>query len=461
MNVLFVYTNIDGYHTQCYSFGLASIVSVTKAKGHSVKVETLTKKKNYQKVLDTVASFKPRIIGFTSVSSQFSFVKELSAMVKEKFPEVITVCGGVHATISPECITEAKGLDAIFVGESENSFVEFLNKVEKKEDYRGVDNLAYAEKGAVKMNKLKPLLADLDGLPYTDKEICPYGDTIKRTGYAPFYFSRGCPYLCSYCSNHKIANRYGLERNTPRYRSVESSIREIEEAKGKFDIKTVWIQDDIFGVDKRWRNEFCAEYKKRIKTKFICLLRVNVVDEEFMRLLKDAGCFRVFIGIESGNEFVRKDIMNRHMTNEQIVKAFAAAHKYGLETVAINMIGLPGETEEMLQDTIKLNRGIAPTITSVNIFYPYKGTKLGDQCFEKGLVDEGLYSDFSKERRETVLNFPGDYRKRLEYYYNNWEVLVYPRDYKRHFLRFLRKTFAWRCAFKLKRVIAAGFNLRA
>lgn len=453
MNILFIYTNITGYHAGTYAFGLASIVSVTRASGHNTKLLMVKDKECFPKILERIADFKPRVIGFTSVSSQFSFVKEIAAIIKEKFPDIITVCGGVHQTIYPNCILEAKSLDAIFVGESENSFIEFLQKIEKNENYRTTDNLAYAQNGIVKINKLKPFITNLDSLPYPDKEIYPYADTLKATGHAPFLFSRGCPYLCSYCSNSGIANRYGMERNISRYRSVESSISEIEQTIERFDTKSIWIQDEIFGLDKKWRFEFCMEYKRRIKIKFICLLRINVIDEEFIRLLKDSGCSRILIGLESGNDFVRREIMNRYMTNEQIIKAFDLVHKYGIENIAINMIGLPGETEEMVWDTIKLNRRINPSRSAVNIFYPYKGTKIGDSCFEKGLVNESIYSGFSNERRETVLNFPEDYKKRLLYYYENWESFVYPHNYGKRLLQFLKKTVIWGYLRKLKRFI--------
>lgn len=453
MNVLFLYTNINGFHTDCYAFGLASIVSVTRSNGYSAKVIVVKNRECYLKILETIEVFNPRVVGFTSVSSQFIFVKEIAALIKKKFPEIIIVCGGIHPTINPNCVLDTEHLDTLFIGESENSFIELLDKIRQGKCYKDVDNLAYAQNGTVKINKLKPLITDLDSLPYPDKEVYPYEDTLRETGYAPFFFSRGCPYLCSYCSNHMIAKRYGLERNSPRYRSVESSILEIEKTIRKFNVRTVWILDDIFGLDKKWRSAFCAEYKKRIKKKFICLLRVNVIDGEFMRMLKDAGCLRIFIGLESGNEFIRADVMNRHMTNEQILNAFDIAHKSGLQTNAINMIGLPGETEEMVWDTIKLNRRIKPTMSCVSIFYPYKGTNLGNYCFEKGLVNESMYSSFSNERRESVLNFPQDYKWKLIYFRENWERFVYPRDFKKKLLWFMRKTFIWEHLRKIKRSI--------
>lgn len=439
MKVLFVYTNINGFHSDCYSFGLASIVSMARLGGHEARVIIAGTRTAYSKVLAEIAAFKPRMVGFSSVSSQFSFVKEIAFLIKSKYPDIVAVCGGVHPTINPNCVLECESLDAIFVGESENSFLEFLKKLDNGEPYKDTDNLAYAQDSKLVINKLKPLIQNLNSLPYPDKDIYPFREILKITGYAPFGFSRGCPYSCTYCSNHAIAKTYGIPRNLPRYRSVESSINEIEEAMRKFSIKIVFINEDIFGLDRAWRDEFCRQYKKRIRTKFLCFLRANLVDEDLIRQLKDAGCYRVSMGLESGNEYVRNKIMNRQMSNEQIIRAVDLAKKYNLETNTISIIGVPGETEEMLKDTIALNRRIKPSSSGVNVFYPYKGTVLGDYCFEKGLIDRERYDAFSNERRETVLNYPDEYRRKLIYYRENWEALVYPFDLKRHVLRFAKK----------------------
>lgn len=460
MNILFIYTNIDGFHTDVYSFGLASIVSVTKLSGYNAKVVIIEAKEEYSKVYDEISLFKPQLVAFSSVSSQFRFVKEIAGGIKSKFPGIVIICGGVHPTINPTCLLKTDCLDGIFVGESEKSFVEFLKKLENGESYKDVDNFGYVENGKVVVNKLKSLIADLDSLPYPDREIYPFGKILNSVGYATFMFSRGCPYLCSYCSNHAIAKTYNLHRNNPRYRGVDSSIGEIQEVVNKFPVRQISIIDDIFGLNRKWRREFCEKYKERIGIKFNCLLRPDIIDEEFIDLLKYAGCYRISIGVESGNEYVRNKIMNRQLSNEQIIRAFDIVHKFGIETNAINIIGIPGETEEMIWDTIKLNRRIRPTSSGVNIFYPHIGNRLGDYCFEKGLVNEDFYNVFSNERRDTVLNYPEDYRKRLRYYYQKWEVLVYPFDLKKYYVRFkrhlvqlLRGTFIWKYLRGLKQYV--------
>lgn len=424
MKVLFVYTNINGFHENCYSPGLAYIVSSTRNSGHNAKVIIVRSKSDYKLVVDEVITFIPQVIGFTAVASQFGAVKELARLVKDNVENVIAVCGGIHPTTHPECILESDSLDGIFVGESEFAFVEFLHKIENNLPYETSDNFAYARNGKLYINKLKPLISDLNKLPPPDKEIYPYREAIEAAGYAPFFFSRGCPYLCSYCCNHAIAKAYGLSQIKTRYRSAHNSISEIEDALKRFELKRIVIRDDIFGLDREWLKDFCSEYKKRVYKPFTVMSRVDVVDEEYISLLADAGCNRISLAIESGNDYIRNKVMNKNISKKQILTAFELAKRKNIETNAINLIGTPGETEAMILETIKLNRFIKPTESRVNIFYPYRGTSLGDSCFAKGIVDENIYEGFSNERRESVMRYPNKFKKKLIYYYNNWDKLV-------------------------------------
>jgi radical SAM superfamily enzyme YgiQ (UPF0313 family) len=455
MNVLFVYTNIDGTHEDTYSVGVASLVAVTKQHGHEARVIIAKSRDEYSLIYKAIRDFYIDVIAFSAVSSQFRFVNEIAENVKKAYPNRITVCGGVHTTIFPKALLAATGVDIAFVGESEDAFIEFLDCLQEKKDYHHVNNIAYRSGNGIVVNPLNTPIGDLDRLPFPDKTTYPYIDTVAPYGLAPFMFSRGCPFSCTYCSNHAIAKAYGENINRPRYRSPKSSIREIEETLEMFpQIKLVWIMDDIFGLDKKWRKEFCDLYKKRIKVSFDCILRATVVDEEFVKMLKDAGCIRISFGVESGNDYVRNEIMNRRMTNDQIINAFALCNKYGLETNAINIIGTPGETEQMIWDTINLNRLIKPTSSGVNIFYPYKGTKLGDACFENGLVSEEKFKSFSLERRATVLEYPEEFKKKLEYYYNNWDILVYPNDVKRRIKHILmRNKTVWEFLRGIARIV--------
>lgn len=461
MRLLFVYTNINGFHDDTYAFGIASLVAYVRRLGHETKVHIIRTVEELPGLLPVVKDFAPRVVGFTSVSSQFHIVKELALEIKQAQPEILTILGGVHPTIYPECLLEAPGFDGLFCGESELALGEWLQCLEEGRDYRHVNNFVYLDGGKLVRNTLNPLIADLDSLPPPDREVYPYDQTLKATGLAPFMFSRGCPFQCTYCSNHAIAKMYGLPANYTRMRSPEASIQELEDTLRRFPyITELMIGDDIFGQDKAWRKEFLDMYKARIARPFLCLLRVNVVDEEFIRMLAEAGCKRISFGLESGNDYIRNTVMRRNIKRETIVRAFALARAHGIETNAINIIGLPGETEEMIRDTIRLNQEVRPTITCVNIFFPYRGTQLGDRCYAEGLVDLDKVADFSLERRQSVLRFEPEHLQRIQYYYANWRDLVYPHDYSGRFMRALRKSALWAFLRRVKGVLRSAGLVR-
>lgn len=452
MKVLLVITNINGDHEIPYSIGLSSIASYIESRGHEQKIVDVREQEQYGRFLDQVEEYGPDLVGFTSVSSQFSSVKKLAEMVKNRHPEMKVVCGGVHTTIFPESVAECPSLDCVFVGESEYAFADYLDTLEGGGDWRELNNIAYVKGGNVIINKLNPLIQDIGSLPYPDKGYL-FEEAIRVEGTAVFFFSRGCPFQCTYCSNHALAKRYDMKMNKPRFREVDSCIDEILQARRDHDFDRLIIGDDTFGLDKGWRLDFLEKYKHKIDIPFQCLLRANVVEEGFIRQLKGAGCFRISFGVESGNDFIRNEVMKRNLSEKQIVDAFALCRKYGIETVALNIIGVPGETEEMIWDTVRLNRKIRPTLSGVNIFYPYKGTHLGDYCFANELVDEELYNDFSNERRDSVLRFDEGFKTRLRYFHSNWSYLVNPWNVKKrvydyiyrhqtvhHIARFIKRT---------------------
>lgn len=436
MKVLFVITNINGFHEIPYSFGLSSLASYIESKGHVSQIVDIRTPDEYGKLFAAIDEFKPDVVGFTSVSSQFSTVCDLAQQVRDRHEGLRIVCGGVHTTIFPKSVAESSALDCVFVGESEFAFADYLSALETGSDWREVNNLAYMLDGEVVINPLNPLIQDLDVLPHPFKGAL-FEETVRVQGVAIFFFSRGCPYQCTYCSNHAIAACYNMKANKPRYRGVDSCIDEILETIETYSCQKLLIGDDTFGIDRVWRKDFLQKYKQKVDLPFHCLLRANIVDENFIAELKKAGCYRISFGVESGNEYVRNTIMKRNLSEEQIVNAFALCRKYGIETIALNIIGVPGETETMVKDTVRLNRIIKPTGSGVNIFYPYKGTQLGDYCFAEGLVDIDMYYDFSNERRDSVLTFDAAYKAKLRYYQDNWTVLVDPWNLRKRAVHFV------------------------
>ena len=438
MNILFVITNINGTYGDAYSFGLASIASITRDKGFDYDIKVVNKIEDYDALFGVVERKKPKIIGYSTVSSQFMFVKDIASKIRANFHDtIIQVCGGIHPTIYPECILEAEMLDGIFIGEAEYAFSDFLDRLANGMSYRDVKNFAFNNHGTLVKNRLYPIETELEKLPFPERDKYGYDRFIKRDGTAHFLFARGCPYNCSYCCNKAKAQTYNMSMNTPRYRTPESSIEEIKRLLNKVPFRKVCIVDDIFGVDKKWMREFCNKYAKEIGLPLTCLLRVDIVNEEIMEYLKIAGCVHVSCGVESGNDYIRKEIMKRRISEKQILNAYALFKKYKITSNAINIIGVPQESVGTIWETIKLNRKINPTSSGVNIFYPYRGTELGNYCFKNGLVDEDIFSKFNAERRESCLTFTPEFRKQLVYFHRNWQLLVYkhrPLEYFHYYL---------------------------
>jgi len=416
--VLFIYTNINDSHVASIPFGLASIVGFAENLGYKSVVKTCTSVEQFQELCEFARSYAPEVIAFTSVMTQFKYVAALAEQLSAVRPESLIVCGGVHVTLAPESLFEAPGLDCLILGEGEFAFAEFLGCVDSGADYHHIQNLAYRCGGQLVQNALRPRMESLDALPFPGRKHFP-------DPHFSFFFTRGCPFNCSYCSNHALAAVYGLTRNTPRYRTPKSAIQEIEEGLCRRPlVRQLEIFDDTFGIDRHWRDEFLRLYKKRIGLPFRCLINPLVVTRSFAEMLRDAGCYTVSMGVESGNEFMRRKVMRRHMSRDQIVRAFRFISEHGMQTLAWNVIGLPGETVQSLRDTVDLNREIQATNPCCQVFHPYPGTHLGDLCSSQDLLDETLLATNFKERMRSVLKFSDEMHALLIHCVEDFEAIV-------------------------------------
>jgi len=423
-DILFVYTNINGFHSDTYSFGVGYLSSVLKENGFKTALVVVKTKRDYSNVLKAISEYKPKVVGFTAVSSQFVFISDLSRMIKSMH-DCIAVCGGVHPTIFPDCIKYAPYLDGIFRGECESSFLDFTSLVVSGKDHKDVDNFCYLDNGRLVMNKLRPRILNIETLPFPDRDMYDYQSIIDANGgTATIMASRGCPFSCTYCCNHAIARVYGEERNVIRHNSVEKSLAEIDILRSKYRFDKLWYIDDLFVFNRQWLDRFLFEYKKKFSIPFMCQIRPNACSRDMLFNLKDAGCFRIFVAIESANDYIRNTVMKRNITKQQIEDTFVWAKEAGLETLSSNIIGVPGETEETVMEAVDFNRRMNPTAVGINIFSPYEGTVLGDYCHKSGFVrnvDARLFSD----RKQSMLSLPTIKNDTLMRLFDSFNYLVY------------------------------------
>ncbi len=387
MRVLLVYPNIVE-SPKDISIGLGIVATLLKKNNHSVELLDNTFGLSDEEIVEKVKRFDPELVAVTAASNDLERAKEICSLIKKQ-RDILVVCGGYHVTIAPEDILKEECFDVVAIGEAEYSLLKLVGSIENGEIDYSIENLWF--KGHER-NIISELNEDLDELPFADREIFDYQKYINANrGLATFMSSKGCPYLCSYCINKVLIEKYKGKGKFLRFRSVENVLNEIKEVLNKYKVKEIEFYDDTFTLDKKRLKEFCERYEKEIRLPFYVNARVNAVTKEDFILLKKAGCVRVSIGIESGDNVIRNEVLKRNQTDEQIIETFKNAKEVGLKTYAFNMIGIPQENYESILKTIELNRKIQPNYVGVSIFNAYKGTELYEYCERNNLL-QGLSS---------------------------------------------------------------------
>jgi len=383
MKCLFVYRTASLDITD--PMGIMSLIASVKQNGHEADLLLTNLEKD---LFAAVEDYRPDVIGFSLTSGSEDYYLELIRRLRRRV-DFLSVVGGPHPTFFPEFV-ENEEVDVICRGEGDEALVELLDCLRDGRDYSGVRNLWLKKDGRVVRNPMRPLISDLDTLPYPDRASFLKYYAYAHSSVKHFLATRGCPYDCTYCFNHLLKKLYRDEAGDTRYcrlRSVESVIREIEEVRRRYPLKVVYFHDDIFIVNREWLREFSAAYRSRVGLPMICYVRANLVTEEVARLLKEANCVTIAMGVESGNEEIRRRILKRDMSNDQIVGAARLFHQHGISIMTQNMVGLPEESIENAYETIRINVAVKPAYAWVSIFQPYPRTETHAYCLEKGYLN--------------------------------------------------------------------------
>ncbi|NLG50065.1 MAG: radical SAM protein [Chloroflexi bacterium] len=410
MKVLFVYSDISGaerYGARKFYSGLGSLSAVLKAAGHKTALLYLQHELSPDEFAAQVAEHAPDLVGFSATTHQYPYIERYAAHLKALRPGLPLVCGGIHPTLVPEQVVASPAFDAVIVGEGEYPLRDMVERLEQGRDYADVQNVWMQRNGEVVRNPMRPLIADLDELPYVDRELFDYDAMLAANdGWVDILSGRGCPYDCSYCCNPGLKARYkGLGRYV-RFRSVGHVMGELRALKARYPIKTINFQDDTFTLDHRWTLDFCEAYRQEFRYPFWINTRVErILDEDVVRALAGAGCAGIRVGVENGDETLRANVLKRRMSNDEIVAAFDLVHRHGLKAYTCNMIGVPGETPDSIRATIDLNRRLAPEEFQFSVFYPYPMTELYDISVAQGLIKPQT-TVTSYYSRESVLNLP-------------------------------------------------------
>lgn len=340
--------------------GLLYLSSALKKNGYDVEVLDLAEKEN--EIESLLMKSVADLYGITATTPQYSWAKQIKNILNKKDKDVKIMIGGTHASGIPN-ICYDDGFDITIVGEGEAIILDVINRLEE-----GKLSFASIEKAA--------LITNIDTIARPDRDainINEYGYDINGYGKATSLItSRGCPYHCIFCSK-------GVWGDKVRYHSVEYVIAEIKEIKEKYKFNCVQFLDDSFILNMDRAEKMLKEIQK-LKIFWRCYIRSDRVTKELLRLMKDAGCIEVGIGVESASQKIL-DIIRKGEKIEQHTQVVSWCKELGILVNVFLMIGLPGETYETVMETKRWFEKVLPDKFGFNIFYPYVGCEVSRDPF--------------------------------------------------------------------------------
>lgn len=403
--------------------GLAYLAAYVRDKGFSVKIiDVEASVLNWQDFVELVKKGNPRVVGIGALTSILARAVDFSQEYRKIAPDVLIVIGGHHASIMPEeTLRDNECFDILCKGEGEYALAELLagykntgfdrNKfLSNFELLKSIPGIVFRKDGQVISNNNPELIKDLDVLPFPARDLLnmdaykPLPNQYKRLPLLNMTISRGCPYECIYCSANPIFGR------RIRMRSADKTVEEIERLIKDYGAREISFWDDTLTFNKKWLSRFCSLIlEKKIDITWTCYSRVDTVNLEMLRLMKEAGCWNIFFGVESGDQKIL-DTIGKGTTIEQIRNACKMCKQVGIEVRASFMLALPQETPEMAKKTINFAIELDPDYAQFCITTPFPRTRLYEEAKKYGFLD----TDFSKYTVWQPIFVPFGYKNREE-----------------------------------------------
>jgi len=354
MNVVLVYRG--RYHVR-EALDLETLAAVLRAGGHCVELvydpDTFGVTDNVfqfralagllandKRTLARIVQAQPDAVVFSVLSSTYAWCCEMAAAVKREISAPIVFLG-LHPSLAPERVMRDSSVDYTIAGEAEGVILPLLAEIASGGDVSGVGNLWWRKGGEVVFTQQAELV-DLDALPLPDKDLfAPLAS--HRYSYCAMV-SRGCPYDCTFCeetcSKKLYRGRYF------RRKSVDTVMRELVAGKDRYRYREVIFKDSYLSGSKSWLRELTGRYGDQIGVPFKCFCTISGFDEETARLLKDAGCYSIEFGLQTWNDRIRRDVLNRRETGDDAFRAFEFCDRVKLRYDVDHMFNLPTETRE-------------------------------------------------------------------------------------------------------------------
>ncbi|MBS7655274.1 radical SAM protein [Candidatus Bathyarchaeota archaeon] len=372
--------------------GLAYIAAVLEKNGFSVEIlDCPPLGYRCEDVKFHIEKLKPNVVGITSTTPTINNALKIAEIVKNVSLETKVFLGGPHVSfLDEETLMKAPYVDGIIRDEGEYTFLEIIKKINSGVSLENTLGLTLRVKNKIFTFPDRPLIEDLDSIPYPARHLLPPLDKYKSFGIKcpsiSVLSSRGCPFQCKFCAVRKI---FG---NKFRARSSINIVGEIKELYEIYKVKYVTFVDDIFTLNRKRTIELCNEIKK-LDVNWDCETRVDMIDKQLLNIMADSGCQSIFFGVESGDQNIL-NAMGKRITIEQIKNAFKWSKEAGLKTIASIILFYPGETKATIEKTIRFIKELDPDLAQFCIATPFPGTEFYEELLKQGLIQEYDWSKF-------------------------------------------------------------------
>ncbi len=404
-----------------FPLGLAYIAAVLEKEGHEVAVidaliegfdqesqlgrHLIRYGLSEEELRQRIKKLLPDIVGVSCLfSTQSDNAHNVCKIVKEVNKDIITVMGGSHPSVMWEETLCDENVDFVVIGEGEYTMRDLLKKLESKTDFSTLDGLAFKKEGEIKANPKTKFIENLDELPFParhyflmEKYFDPdkYQVSPRETPAATIMSSRGCPANCIFCSIHTVWGR------PFRARSAENVLNEIGLLVERYGIKEIQFEDDNLTFDKKRLIAICDGIKMRFPhLKWLAVgIALWALDEEMLISMRESGCYRIFLPIESGDQEVLTKIIKKPLRLDKVPFLVKKMRSLGIGVEGFFVVGFPGETPEQVKRTLQYIRRL--NLDAYYIFYatPYPGTELYDICKKHNyIIDNFSYKDLESRR---------------------------------------------------------------
>ncbi|MSP62702.1 MAG: radical SAM protein [Myxococcales bacterium] len=336
------------------------------------------------RIVSEIVAHEPDVVVFSPLTVTYRWTIDTARAVKAAAPAARIVLGGVHTSAVPEVVIAEACVDAIGVGEGDLALPAYVATLPAGGPTGAIPNLWWKRSdGAVVRGGNSAFLPDLDSLPFSDKEL--FEDVIDLPSNYLVMGSRGCPYRCTFCLNNFWAELPDGEGGRfVRHRSPEHLLAELLWAKRRYAFRHVEFVDDVFTVNHKWLREVLGRYRREIGVPFSCLTHAKYLNDEVARLLADAGCESVQMGIQSMDEDYRRKRLRRVERARDVERALTALEKYGVRFTLDHIFGFPGEADAAQEAALALYGRFRPH--RVNTFWLtyFPGTQIFREAVAEG-----------------------------------------------------------------------------